>query len=357
MKILSQKREGNKVFLEIEEDYPRFLAAFDRSLVEAGKEVKLPGFRPGKAPKAMIEKTLDRGYVEQRAAQNLIGELYPDIIVAAKIEPVDYPSVEITQLADRKPFLFKLTVEVYPTVKLGKYHGLKVEKKPVAVSETEVDQILGRLQERLAVTDASGEKKLLPLDDDFARRVSRHGTLAELKAEVRVSTEKERVAESEADVRNQLVGALTAGAQGEIPAAMVNREVEIMLDELKSSLAQGGLTLADYLRGAKKEEEALRGEMRGSAEIRVKGKVALQAVAAAEKIAVTEAEIAAEANELLRQTGQEQIKGPEQINPDLKKYLEEYLLRKKALDLLLAEAKVKEVKPLDVARGKEEEKK
>jgi len=335
MKILAQKREGNKIFLEIEEDYARFLETFDRTLIEAGKEVKIPGFRPGKAPREMIAKTLERGYVEHRAAQNLIGELYPRIIEAGQIDPVDYPNVEITQLADKKPFLFKLTVEVYPTTKLGKYQGLKVEKHAVAVTGEEVEQILGRLQERFTVADAKGKKTLLPLDDEFAKRVSKYGTLAELKAEVQLATEQERTAEAEADVRTQLITALTSEAKCEIPAAMIDREIEVMLDELKGSLAQAGLTLADYLRGAKKEESALRQEMRAAAETRVKGKVALQAVAAAEKMTVTDAEIAAEVKEM---------KGPEQINPDLKKYVEEYLLRKKALEFILAKAVVKEIK-------------
>jgi FKBP-type peptidyl-prolyl cis-trans isomerase (trigger factor) len=335
MKILSQKREGNKVFLEIEEEYSRFLETFDRTLLELGKDVRLPGFRPGKAPKEMVEKALDRDYVEHRAAQNLIGEVYPRIIEAGQIDPVDYPNVEIAQLENQKPFLFKLTVDVYPTVKLGKYQGLKVEKRSVQFNDTEVEQILGRLQERVAVTDAEGKKTLLPLDDEFAKQVSKYGTLAELKAEIKLANEQELAAEAEADVKNQLVTALTAEAKCDVPGALIDRETEVMLDELKTSLAQGGLTLEDYLRGAKKEESALRQEMRPAAETRAKGKVVLQAVAAAEKMMVTPEELAAEVKAL---------NGPEQIGPDLKKYLEEYLLRQKALDFVLAKAEIKEGK-------------
>ena len=64
-------------------------------------------------------------------------EIYPEVIKAAKIDPVDYPNVEIVQLEKGKPFIFKLAVEVNPEVKLGKYKGIKVTKKAVELKEEE----------------------------------------------------------------------------------------------------------------------------------------------------------------------------------------------------------------------------
>ncbi|MDD5382672.1 MAG: trigger factor family protein, partial [Candidatus Margulisbacteria bacterium] len=68
MKILSQNREGNKVTLEIEEEPSKFSAAIAKTLEEAGKEIQVPGFRPGKAPKEMVEKALKRDVLESNAA-------------------------------------------------------------------------------------------------------------------------------------------------------------------------------------------------------------------------------------------------------------------------------------------------
>ncbi|MFH1386839.1 MAG: trigger factor [bacterium] len=331
MKIKSQKREGNKFFFEVEEDYSSFQAAFEKAMVKVGKEIKVPGFRPGKAPREMIEKAVNPEYVANHAAEDLIGENYPKLIEETKIEPVDYPKLEIVQLEKDKPFTYKVTVEVYPEIKLGKYKGLKATKKAIAVEEAEVLKVLGNLQERLAVVNAEGKKDLLPLDDEFATKVSKFGTLAELKQEVLTAIENEKKAESESDLRNKLIAAASDEAKVEIPAAMVEREVNLMLDELKTSLAQSGLTLEDYLKGAKREEKEVREEMKKAAEIRVKGKVVLRAVAEAEKLMVSPEEIEAEIK---------QFDG--KLEESVKKYVEEYLLRKKALDLLVEKASLKE---------------
>lgn len=340
MKILSQKREGNKVFLEIEEDYARFDETFDRTLIEVGKEVKIAGFRPGKAPRDMLERTLNREVVEHRAAQNLIAEIYPQIIDASGIDPVDYPNVEITQQEGGKPFLFKLSVDVYPEVKLGKYKGIKLEKKPAEVKEEEILGVLGKLQERFAVADAQGKKQLLPLNDEFAKKVSRYGTLAELKEEVRKAMLTDKAAEADADLKDRAIAAVAGEAKVDIPPAMIEREIGIMLDELRTSLAQSGLTLEDYLKGAKKEEKALRQEMRRSAEIRIKGKVVLKAVAETEKIGVSPEEIRAEIKAMAESIKQD----PEQFEKNMiesgEKFVKDYLMRKKALDFIVEKAKI-----------------
>jgi len=341
MKINTQKREENKVFLEIEEDFSRFEAAIQQAIAEAGREIKLPGFRPGKAPKEMIEKALDREYVEHKAAQSLIADLYPRIIEEGKIDPVDYPNVEITQQEKDKPFAFKITVEVYPKVKLGKYKGLKAGKKPTEVTEEEVLKVLGNLQERFTMANAEGKKELLPLDDEFAKKVSSFGTLAELKEEVHSALTKEKTMESESDVKNKLVALASAEAKVDIPSAMVEREIDVMLDELRGSLSQSGLTLEDYLKGIRKEEGALRGEMKQAAEIRVKGKVILKAIAEEEKLAVSAEDLSAELAEMAKASGQSAEELEKNLADSGRQYINDYLLRRKALDLLVEKADIK----------------
>lgn len=342
MKILSQKREGNKVFLEIEEDYARFEETFDRALIEVGKEVKIPGFRPGKAPRDMLERTLNREVVEHRAAQNLIADIYPQIINASSIDPVDYPNVEITRQKEGQPFLFKLSVDVYPEVKLGKYKGIKLEKKPAGVKEEEILGVLGKLQERFAVADAQGKKQLLSLDDEFAKKVSRYGTLAELKEEVREAMLTDKAAEADAELKDKAIAAAAGEAKVDIPPAMVEREIDVMLDELRTSLAQSGLTLEEYVKGAKKEEKVLREEMRRSAEIRIKGKVVLKAVAETEKVRVSPEEIRAEIKAMAESIKQD----PEQFEKNMiesgEKFVEDYLMRKKALDFIVEKASIRQ---------------
>lgn len=344
MKINSQKREGNKVFLEVEESYSEFRKSYEKAMIEAGKEIRLPGFRPGKAPRHILESSLNLAAIEQHAAQDLIAELYASVVTESKIDPVDYPSVEIAQQEKDKPFIFKLAIDVYPEVKLGKYKGIKLKKLSAEVAEEEVLGALGRLQERVSVAGPDGKKELLPLDDEFVKKVSKFGTMAELKEEIQKALQDEKRAESDADLRNQAIAAAGSDVKVDIPPAMVARETDIMIDELNTSLAQSGLTLTQYLQGAQKEESALREELKKSAEIRTKGKIILKAVVEAEKIAVTPEEMQAEIRVMAESYGQDAAETEQRLNEDSRRFIEEYLLRKKALDWLVDNASVKEVK-------------
>jgi trigger factor len=289
----------------------------------------------------MVEQALNTDYVERQAAESLISSLYPQIINEQKLEPVDYPDIQITQMEEGKPFAFKVAVEVYPEVKLGKYKGLKAEKPDATVTEEEVLALLGRMQERLAVTKEGGEKELLSLDDEFAKKVSALGTLAELKAELHKALLQEKTAKAEAVLKDQLVAAVVANAKLEMPEALIDREVAIMLNELETSLSQSGLSLEDYLKGSKKEKPALKSEMRPAAEVRAKGKVVLKAISEAEQLTITPEEYNAEVAELARSTGKSLEEARKLLGENGDAYINEYLTRKKALDWLAANAEVK----------------
>ena len=340
MKILTNKREGNKVFLEIEEDYSRFEQSTQVALAEATKEMKVPGFRQGKAPKNMVEKMIDPGAIQSRAAQNLISELYPQVISEAKVEPVDYPSIEISQLEKPKPFLFKLTLEVYPEVKLGKYKGLKVEQNTPPVTEEELDKVLGNLQQRMSQPGPDGKQELVALDDEFAKKVSSFGTLAELKQELRTTMERDRAQAADAQIKDKLVAQASSEAKFDVPAAMIEREVDLMLDEFRSSLAQSRLSFDDYLKGIKKDEKTIREEFKKTAEMRVRGKVVLGAIAENEKIEVMPEDIETELKNMATQSGQDIAELKQRLNTGMKQYIEDYLLRQKALEFIVAKAKI-----------------
>lgn len=150
MKILKSEKTANLCTFEIEADFAAFKEARSEVITSFAKEMKVPGFRPGKAPKDIVEKNLNPEAVNDRASQHLISTLYPEIIKETLIDPVDYPNVEVVTLEEGKPFVFTLKVEVYPEVKIGKYKGIPVAKKPTEVTEDELLKVLGNLQDRFA---------------------------------------------------------------------------------------------------------------------------------------------------------------------------------------------------------------
>ncbi|MBU1026131.1 MAG: hypothetical protein KKA31_00205 [Candidatus Margulisbacteria bacterium] len=341
MKITSQKREENRFTIEVEEDYSSFLKAIDQAFAQASKEIRVPGFRQGKAPRDLIEKAVNRDVIEARAAQDLISDIYPKIVDELKFDPVDYPNVEILQQEKDKPFKFRVAVDVYPEVKLGKFKGLKVDKKKVEVAEEEVLKVLGNLHDRLSQAGPEGQSEKKPLDDEFAKKVSGFGTLAELKQEISQSLLKQRESEVEADVKNKLISQVSSEAKLSLPAAMIDHEIDLMLDELKGSLAQSGLTLDGYLKGIKKEMKTLRDELRKSAEIRARGKLVLRAVAEEEKITVSDDEAKEELKAMAIASGRDPNEFEKEVDPVARKFIDDYVLRRKALDFILEKASIK----------------
>jgi trigger factor len=152
-------------------------------------------------------------------------------------------------------------------------------------------------------------------------------------------------------MKNNLIAVISAGSKVDIPNAMLDREINLMLDELRTSLTQTNLTLEDYLKGIKKEEKDLRKELEKSAEMRVKGKVVLKAIAAAEKIKVKEEEIEEEIKNLARAGGQSVEEMKKTLDKGGRGYVEEHLLRRKALDYAIEKA---DIKMVAAESGKEE---
>ncbi len=431
MKILKNVRDGNKVTLEIEESAEEFQKSVEITIKEAAEDMKLPGFRKGKAPKEMIEKNLNQKAIDDHSAQQLIGQLYAQIIKEAKIDPVGYPKINIKKLARGNPFVFSLELEVYPEVKLGKYKGISVEKKGTKVTEDDVIKVIGDLQNRMAkwsdVTDRAAkeqdvvdleveansdgteikswprdmqyypvgskyissdfdkelvglglntekefsikfakdyqvkevadkevkfkvkvkkiqEKELVALDDAFAKQVSKFGTLAELKAELTKNLEEEKKQASEADLKNKLVEEASKETNLDIPQAMVDTEIQIMLDEMKGSLARSNLTLENYLKSIGKTEEDMISEFINPANQRVKGKIILKAIAEIENIEATDDDI----NEELTPYAAQEKKTADELRKSLSEgqidFLKESILRRKALDFLVEHAKIKDSK-------------
>ncbi len=350
MKITSQKREENRFIIEVEEEYSNFLKAVEQAFGKASKEIRIPGFRQGKAPRDLVEKAVNRDVVEAHAAQDLISDIYPKIVDELKFDPVDYPNIEIMQQEKDKPFTFRVSVDVYPEIKLGKYKGLKVDKKKVDVTEEEVLKVLGNLQDRVSQVGPEGKLEKKPLDDEFAKKVSGFGTMAELKQEVNQSLLKQRESEVEADVKNKLISQVSNEANLSMPPAMIDHEIDLMLDELKGSLAQSGLTLDGYLKGIKKEMKTLRDELRKSAEIRARGKLVLRAVAEEEKMSVSDDEAKEEFKAMALASGRDPNEFEKGVDPVARKFIDDYVLRRKALEFILEKANVK------IVESKKEEK-
>lgn len=126
--------------LEVEVASDRFVQALDQAFKKVVKNVNVPGFRKGKVPRKLFEARFGVESLYQEAVDILLPQAYLEAVAETGIEPVDQPSVDVVQVENGKPFVFKATVTVKPEVKLGEYKGLEVEDKSFEVTDEKVEE-------------------------------------------------------------------------------------------------------------------------------------------------------------------------------------------------------------------------
>ena len=145
-----EKLEKSRVALEIEVGAEEFEAAVAKAYTKMRNKISVPGFRPGKAPRKMIEKLYGPEVFYNDAIDAAFPEAYEKAIESEKLDTIGYPEVELVGDVTKDGFTFKATVAVYPDVKLGKYKGISAPKEEVKVSADDVKQRLNEMAERNA---------------------------------------------------------------------------------------------------------------------------------------------------------------------------------------------------------------
>ncbi len=128
------------------------------------KKAKIKGFRPGKAPMALI-KSLYRNEVLNQALTDLIEQTYPEALKEVKIIPLKETSIEPDNITEGEAFKYAVTIEVIPEFDIPKYKGVTVEVSPIVVNDEEIETELKRLQEMHAELKSIEEKRPLKEGD------------------------------------------------------------------------------------------------------------------------------------------------------------------------------------------------
>ena len=150
MRAVVEPLEGNKVKLSVEVDEAEFDKAVDAAVRKIAREVKVPGFRPGKAPRRLIEARLGPGVARQEALRESLPEFYAQALREADVDPIAPPDIDITSGQDDGAVSFDAVVEVRPQVSVAGYGGLRVAIPSPLADDTEVDRHLDRLRKQSA---------------------------------------------------------------------------------------------------------------------------------------------------------------------------------------------------------------
>jgi len=418
----TEKQEHSVVALTIEITKAEFEAAKDKAFKKTGKNITVPGFRKGKAPRKMIEKLYGEGVFFEEAF-NII---YPDAMEMAVeksgIKPVGRADVDLGDPAEEGG-LTKVPVE--PEVELGEYKGIEVEKETVKVLQADVKAELNRMAQRNARTETverkakkndtvdidfegfvdgvpfeggkaehheltlgsgafipgfedqligckAGDEKdvvvtfpeeyhakelagkeatfkckvhkveetILPeIDDEFAKDVSDTcETLDDLKKEITERLKAERQEAADNAFEEKVLDAVIDGMKADIPAAMIDAQVDTIVQDFGYRLQMQGMGLEQYLKMTGTEMGAFRAMFKDQAERQVKTRLALQKVVELEGITVSDKELEEEYAKMAEQYKMEVEKVKAIVS---KEALEGDLKISNALEFIKKNAKVK----------------
>jgi trigger factor len=146
--VAVERQAASRVQLRVEATPEQFDAAVVAALRRLASRIRVPGFRPGKAPGAMVERAVGWDAVRQEAVDALLPELYSRALDQADVHPVDEPEVDLSPVERGEPFVFTATVTVRPEVELGEYTSLRVEVPRTEVTDEQVDEMLEELRRR-----------------------------------------------------------------------------------------------------------------------------------------------------------------------------------------------------------------
>ncbi|HAL88502.1 MAG TPA: trigger factor [Clostridiales bacterium] len=154
MNVKNIERNGNEATIVVEIDKDLMETGINKAYLKARKQILVPGFRKGKAPRKMIEALYGAHVFYEDGLEEIFPEVY-DFAVAKQdsFKAIGRPSLTDMKIADDGSVTLTLTTEVYPEVTLGQYKGLEVEKTEATVTDEQVQAELDRMAQNVASTE------------------------------------------------------------------------------------------------------------------------------------------------------------------------------------------------------------
>jgi len=420
VKVTHEKTENSQAFLTVEMEPTEIEDALDKSYYRLVKKTNIPGFRKGKAPRVILEGYMGKESLFQDALNHLLPQAYERAIKEQEIDAFAQPHIEVTQT---DPVVFKATVPLRPTVKLGDYPSINLTPEPVELTEDGVNAVIERLRHQQALWEPverpvdfddlvvldiessiegepfinrkgvqywthrdapfpvpgfseqlpgmkKGEDKefklqvpsdysrselagkepwfkvtvteikqerLPELNDELAKQINPEFETLDILRE-KVSTELRQQAEEKAkiDFEERVIEAVVDLTQVEFPPILVEMEVDRMVNEQSRRLQVGGQGLEDYLKSVNQTEAELREELKPVATERVTRSLVLGEVVEAEKIEVSDSEIDAEIEEVIKSSAKDKDEMQKLLNtPSSRESIKHLLITRKTIRRLV----------------------
>jgi len=241
---------------------------FEDIFKKIGQEAKVPGFRPGHAPRDILEKNYS-AHAHEQVLKELVPDVYNQAIDQEKLEVVELPEIFDVKL-DRNNLSFKAKVEVSPEITVKNYKGIKINYQKLSVSGDEIKRSIDTLKE---------SRKVEAIDDGLARALG-YPSAPELESAIQRQILAQKDNQQRQKIENEIIETITKDVNFKLPQRLVGRQLEDLLRQAKLDLALRGIP------AEKIEEEAKRlaTELEPEAKRQVKVYLVLLAIAKSENI-------------------------------------------------------------------------
>ena len=153
MNVKSIEKNGNQATIVVEIDKELMEKGVNAAYMKARKQIMIPGFRKGKAPRKMIEAMYGAHVFYEDGLEEIFPEVYQFAVIDQDVKAVGRPSLSDMNISEDHIVTLTLTTDVYPEVTLGDYKGIEVEQAPVEVSDAQVEAELNRMAQNVASTE------------------------------------------------------------------------------------------------------------------------------------------------------------------------------------------------------------
>ena len=153
MTVKNIEKNGNQATIVVEIDKELMESGVQKAYLKARKNIQLPGFRKGKAPRQLIEKMYGAHVFYEDGLEEIFPEVYKTAVVEQDLKAIGRPNLTDMNISDDGIVTLTLTTDTYPEVTLGQYKGLEVEKAEASVTDEQVQAELDRMAQNVASTE------------------------------------------------------------------------------------------------------------------------------------------------------------------------------------------------------------
>ena len=269
-KSVVKKIDSTKRQVDIEVEGERVKSKFEEVFAKIAKEAKVPGFRPGHAPRDILEKHYSSA-VHEQVLKELIPDIYNEVIAKECLDVVELPEITEVKL-DRLKLTFTATVDISPEMKVEDYKGIKVKYEIPIVGADDIKRYLDSMKE---------SRKLDAIDDGFAKSIG-YPSLADLEKSLERQVFVQKENHQRQQMEAQIIEKITKDMDFKLPASLLARQLQEMLKQAKLDLALKGVPRAKI----DEQETAMLAELEPEAKKQVKTYLVMSAIAKKENIPV-----------------------------------------------------------------------